>query len=257
MVLTISLVIYKPERRVVVDGIERVISKHEQWYVQDSSKDFHCMSGIIKKEQLKPGKVVIGNNEFYIIASSFLDQYKTIKRDAQIITRKDLGFMIGFCGLNKNSIVLESGAGSGAATILLANICKKVYSYEIDKKNIAVVQENLAKLQVTNVVLEHKNMYDEKQVKIKNVDFVLLDLPEPWNALVSAKKALKIGGYVVAYTPSITQAAKFVNTLPDTFIYERTVEIIDRDWKIKGDAVRPMTADIGHTAFLTIVRRIV
>jgi tRNA (adenine57-N1/adenine58-N1)-methyltransferase len=251
------VVIYKPERKVVVDGHERVISRHEQWYVANTERDFHCSGGIIRKEQLQQGgKVKVGNNEFIIIPATFLDNYKAMRRDAQIITRKDLGFIIGFCGVTKESVVLESGAGSGSATIVFSSICKKVYSYEIDKENIEVVEENLKRLKVKNAVVEHKDMYDPKNVKVKDVDLVLLDLPEPWKALESARKAVKVGGYIVAYTPSITQAAKFVHALDENYIHERTTEIIDRDWRIKGDAVRPVTADIGHTAFLTIIRRI-
>jgi tRNA (adenine57-N1/adenine58-N1)-methyltransferase catalytic subunit len=251
-----GVIVYKPTRRVMVDGVERVISKHEQWYVRDTSRDFHGGGMIIKKEQLKPGKVKVGNNEFFIIESSFLDEYKGIKRDAQIITRKDLGFIIGFCGLTKDSVIVESGVGSGAATVLFAKLCKKVYSYEIEQSNIDVAKENLARLKIKNAVVAKGDFYNAKIVKVKNADFVLLDLPEPWKALETAKKCVKLGGYIVAYTPSITQAAKFTNTLPEGMLHERTTEIIDRDWKIKGDAVRPMTADIGHTAFLTIVRRI-
>ncbi len=67
---------------------------------------------------------------------------------------------------------------------------------------------------------------------------------------------MRLGGYIVAYTPSIIQAKQFLQHLPEDFMHERTTEIIDRDWKMKGDAVRPVTADIGHTAFLTVVRRI-
>ena len=253
---SMPVIIYKPTRTVVVDGVTRVISKHEQWYVRDTNKDFHCMGSIIRKEQLKPGKVKVGNNEFIIIEASFLDEYKGIRRDAQIITRKDLGFIIGYCGLTKESVVVESGIGSGAATILFAKLCKKVHSYEIEQENIDVAKENIAKLEVKNVVVNKGDFYNSKIVKAKNADLVLLDLPEPWRALDSAKKAVKLGGYIVAYTPSITQAAKFVNGLPEGMLHERTTEIIDRDWRIKGDAVRPVTADIGHTAFLTVVRRI-
>ncbi len=252
------VIIYKPERKVIVDGISRVVSKHEQWYCRDEKKDFQCNAGIIKKEFLKPGKIKVGNNEFVIIPAGFLDNYKRIRRDAQIITRKDIGFLIGFCGLGKDSIILESGGGSGSATILFAHICKKIYSVEIDKENLEVVRENLAHMNIKNAVTKLGNIYDPKSVPVKNADFMLLDVPEPWQAIPSAKKALKLGGYLVAYTPSVIQAQKFLQELSLTqdFLVERTTEIIDRDWKIKGDAVRPVTADIGHTAFLTIVRRI-
>jgi tRNA (adenine57-N1/adenine58-N1)-methyltransferase len=250
------VIVYKPERKVIVDGVQRTIAKHEQWFVRDTSRDFHAAGIIIRKEQLKPGRVKIGNNEFIIIAASFLDQYKGIRREAQIITRKDLGFIIGFCGLTKDSVVVESGVGSGAATILFAKLCKKVHSFEIEQKNIEVAQENMKRLGVKNAVVKKADFYDVKAVKAKNADIVLLDLPEPWKALDTARKCAKLGGYIVAYTPSITQAAKFVSSLSEGMLHERTTEIIDRDWRIKGDAVRPVTADIGHTAFLTIVRRI-
>ena len=251
-----QLIIYKPARKVVVDGVERSIAKHEQWFVARSDRDFHSNSGMIKKEDLKPGKLKVGNVEYIIIEASFLDQYKTIKRDAQIITRKDLGFIIGYCGLTKDSIVVESGVGSGAATILFAKLCKKVYSYEIEQKNIDVAQANVTMLGIKNAQIMKGDIYDAKSVKNHKADFLLLDVPEPWQAFATAKKTTKVGSYIVAYTPSITQAAQFVNKLPEGFLHERTTEIIDRDWRIKGDAVRPLTADIGHTAFLTVVRRI-
>jgi tRNA (adenine57-N1/adenine58-N1)-methyltransferase len=251
-----AVIIYRPERRQVIDGVARTLSKHEQWYVSDTTRDFHCMGAIIPKAHLVPGVYRVGSSEFVIIAADFLDQYKAMRRDAQIITRKDLGFIIGFCGLTKDSVVVESGAGSGAATILFAKLCKHVHSYEIEQENIAVVKDNLARLGITNTTMTHGDFYDASIVERHEADLVLLDLPEPWTAIPSALRAARLGAYIVAYTPSITQAAKFVNGLPDTLLHERTTEIIDRDWRIKGDAVRPVTADIGHTAFLTVVRKI-
>lgn len=252
-----AVIVYKPERKVVVDGVSRTISKHEQWFVRDSGKDFHAAGVVIRKEQLQAGgKVKAGNHEFIIVPASFLDEYKGIRREAQIITRKDIGFIIGFCGLTKESVVVESGVGSGGATVLLAKLCKKVHSYEIEQGNIDVAKENVERLKIKNVTITKGDFYNPKIVKAKGADLVLLDLPEPWQAFGSAKKACRLGGYIVAYTPSITQAAKVVNSLPEGFLHERTTEIIDRDWRIKGDAVRPVTADIGHTAFLTIIRRI-
>lgn len=252
-----SVVIFKPARAAMVDGIRRIVSNHEQWRIADTTKDFHSRFGIIKKEDLKPGVVTLGNETFYIIPSSFIDTYKSMRRKAQIITRKDAGFILGFCGMTKESVIVESGVGSGGATLLFAALCKHVHSFEIDDENIDVAKQNVAMAELQNVTIRKADFYDPEVVDINDADMVLLDLPEPWLAYASAKKAVKLGGYIVAYTPSIIQAARFVNDLPEEFLHERTVELIDRDWKIKGDAVRPMNTEIGHTAFLTFTRRIV
>ena len=249
-----AFIIYKLARKQVIDGKLRTLGKHEQWYHADEKKDFHSQYGVVKKP--KPGPYKLGNEELVILPAAFLDTYKTMKRRAQIITRKDIGFIIGYCGLGKESVVVESGAGSGGSTLMLGHVCKNVFSYEIEQENISIVKENIARVKLKNVTITHADFYDEKNVKSHKADLVLLDLPEPWRAYLSAKKTLKLGGYVVAYTPAIVQAAHFVHELPKEFLHERTVEIIDRDWKIEGEAIRPVSGDIGHTAFLTICRRI-
>lgn len=252
-----SIVIFKPARAVMVDGVRRIVSNHEQWHLFDTQKDFHSRFGIIKKEDLKPGTLQLGNETFFLVPGSFIDKYKSMRRKAQIITRKDAGFILGFCGLTKESVIVESGIGSGGATLLFASLCKHVYSFEIEEENIEVARSNVEMANLQNVTITKADFYDSNAINVSDADLVLLDLPEPWLAYASAKKAVSLGGYVVAYTPSIIQAARFVNDLPEEFLHERTVEIIDRDWKIKGDAVRPMNTEIGHTAFLTFTRRIV
>ena len=42
----------------------------------------------------------------------------------------------------------------------------------------------------------------------------------------------------------------------EAFLFDSTVEMIKRGWIIDGKRVRPQSAEIGHTAFLTFVRRI-
>ncbi len=249
------VVIYKPERTQVVDGRTRTITKHEQWYVRDTTKDFHTKYGVIPKEKLVPGDFKINSEEYYVVPATFLDGYKGMKRLAQIITRKDIGFIIGYCGLTRDSVVVESGGGSGGATLMLAQVCKSVFTYEISRENISVIADNLDELNIENVTVFEADFYKDL-IEPHDADLVLLDLPEPWKAYKNTQIMLKLGGYVVAYTPTIVQAQQFANELPENFILERTVEIIDRDWKVKGKAVRPVSGDIGHTAFLTFARRI-
>ena len=90
------------------------------------------------------------------------------------------------------------------------------------------------------------------------VDLVVLDLPTPWNAIQAVEKALRVGGYLVVYNPQITQTADFVNAVKanDKFIHEKTIELIERNWKINGPVARPRSGGIGHTGFLSFVRRV-
>ena len=92
----------------------------------------------------------------------------------------------------------------------------------------------------------------------KDVDLVVLYLPTPWDAIKSAEKALRTGGYLVCYNPQITQTADFVNAISknDKFLYEKTIELIERNWTIQGKITRPKSEGIGHTAFLTFVRKV-
>jgi len=85
-------------------------------------------------------------------------------------------------------------------------------------------------------------------------DRVLLDLPEPWHVVQHAKQVLHPGGILVAYTPSIVQAARTREALRGGWIDGRTIEVLHRGWHIEGDAVRPDHRMVAHTGFLTIAR---
>ena len=65
---------------------------------------------------------------------------------------------------------------------------------------------------------------------------------------------LRAGGVLVAYTPSITQAAQTREQLKGRWIDARTIEVLHRGWHIEGQAVRPDHRMVAHTAFLTVAR---
>jgi tRNA (adenine57-N1/adenine58-N1)-methyltransferase len=62
------------------------------------------------------------------------------------------------------------------------------------------------------------------------------------------------GGVLVAYTPSILQAALTREQLRGRWIDARTIEVLHRGWHIDGQAVRPDHRMVAHTAFLTVAR---
>lgn len=253
-------ILIKKEKKTFVKDLNRevTISGFEKHYV-DIGKDFHTKHGIINKKDLlkKPGSVIhVKKHEFIILDPVFLDHYKRIKRLAQIITLKDIVAIIANTGLTKDSVVLDAGSGSGALACFLGMIAKKVTTYDIDKKSLEVTKGNVESLGLNNIDVKQGNIHDDKKIKEKNIDIFVLDLPEPWKAIKTALKVLKIGGFVVVYVPNITQVQTFVKALPEEFLLEKTIEVIEREWVVDAKRSRPRTKDHAHTGFLTFARRL-
>ena len=256
-----KLLILKPKKEFVKELNKEIsIIKMKKFYVDDLNKDFSTQYGVIAKKDLKkkPGSVVKSSmgKEFILLEADFIDDYKRIKRTSQIMTLKDIGYILAYTGINKNSWVVDAGTGCGANAIYLAHLCKAVVSYDINKENIKVAKENVKKLGLKNIKIKEKSIFSG--IDETGVDLVVLDLPTPWNAIKAVEKSLRIGGYLVCYNPQITQTANFVNAVMtnENFIHEKTIELVERSWKIDGNIVRPRSEGIGHTGFLSFVRRV-
>jgi len=256
-----KLLISKPKKEFVKELNKEIsLVKLKKFYVDDLTKDFSTHYGIINKSDLKKksGSVVKSSQgkEFIILDADFIDEYKRIKRTSQIMTLKDIGYIVAQVGVNKNSKIVDAGTGCGGNAIYLAHLCKEVVSYDINKENVRVAKENIKKLELKNIKIKEKSVF--AGIDEKDVDLVVLDLPTPWNAIKAAENALRIGGYLVVYNPQISQTADFVNAVKNdsNFIYEKTIELVERNWKIDGRIVRPRSEGIGHTAFLSFCRRV-
>jgi len=256
-----KILIKKPKKEFIKDLNRTItIEKQRKYLVEDISKDFHCQEGIIQKKDLKKkdgSKIQTSTKkEFTLLSADFIDIYKRIKRSAQIISLKDIGTIIAYTGINKNSKVVDAGAGSGALACFLAHICKEVTTYEIRDDFIKIVKENKERLNLKNLKIKNKDIY--RGIDEKDIDLITLDLPSPWNALASVEKSLKIGGYLVSYSPTMPQVIDFVNIInkKDNFIHLKTIELIKREWEIDGRKVRPFTTQNVHTGFLSFVRKI-
>ncbi len=255
----IKKLLIKKEERTDVDGRSVKVSSEKFYSIEDPSKDFHCSEGMIKTEDLMKSNQTIKTNrdkEFFILDADFMDSYKRIRKTAQTIPLKDLGFIIAETGLNKKSVVVDTGSGSGGSACFFAQFVKKVYTYDVNDANLKQTAENARYFGLKNIVIKKQDAYEK--IPNKNVDMVLLDVPEPWRALNSADKALKTGGFLVTYCPQITQSHQVVNGLSKlgNYIQIKTIEIVERDWKVEGQIVRPRSLSNIHSAFLSVFRKI-
>ena len=235
-------------------------SKEKKFYVEDTTKDYHCQYGVIRKSDFKKKagtKIKTNTNkELTILDSDFMDSYRRIKRGAQIVSFKDIGAIIAYTGINKKSLAVDAGAGSGALACFLAHICKEVTTYEKREDFYKIVKENKEKLKLNNLKIKNKDVF--RGIEEIDVDLVTLDLPDPWNALGVVDKALKVGGYLISYSPTIPQITDFVNAVgkKGNYIHQRTIELIKREWEIEERKVRPVTTQNVHTGFLSFFRKI-
>lgn len=246
-----------------MDAIKKVLitKQGRKFYAKNFDEDLHTQYGFIRKEELKKAKdgSLLKSNinaEFFVFTPSFIDLYKKIKRDAQIIPLKDIGLIIAEAGINKQSRVLDAGSGSGALACFLAGIAKEVTTYEIRHDFIEVVKSNIEFLGLKNVKIKNKNIYSE--IDEKDIDVITLDVPEPWKAIDSCANALKPGGFLVSYSPSVPQVMDFVSAVKknESFVYLKTVELIEREWEIEERRVRPKSKGIGHSGFLSFARKV-
>jgi len=226
-------------------------------YLIQGDADFHTKYGALKKRDLKrkAGSTIKSNtgHKFKILKPDVTDFFAKARRGPQAVTLKDAAIITALSAIKSGSKVVDAGVGSGLLSMYLAHIVApaKVTAYEVREDFAEIARQNFKKFGVENVKVRIGSVYEG--IKEKNLDLVSLDVPEPWLAVDSARKALRVGGYVSSYSPSIEQSKKFVDALGDDFMQE-TFETLKRDWKI--DTVRPDTRMLGHTGFITIARKL-
>src|SRR5271157_4077148 len=175
--------------------------------------------------------------------------YRKLKRGPQVILPKDIGTIIAYSGLDKNSVCVDAGTGSGWLAVSLARLCRHVYSYDVRADFLKIAEYNVNFLGLDNVTLENGDI--TKRINEKDVDLVTLDLPSSEKALGNAKKALKPGGTVVGYLPHVEQVKKYVLKLEALkFADIHTIEVIVRDYLVRKEGVRPTNTGLWHTAYL-------
>ena len=233
--------------------VKKVLFRNRKKYYW-SEGDLHTDAGVVKEEDLKKDVnevVAHSGKRFQVVNANFLDKLEKIKRGPQAMMLKDVYLVLAYTGVGSNSVVLDTGVGCGVMSACLARVVKKVVAYEWKEENVKLAKKNFEVLDVS-VEVKHKDVYDG--IDERDLDLVMLDLPEPFR--VDAYDALRFGGYLVAYLPSIVQVQEFVRRAKQKFMVVKVVEDIEREWVVDGLRVRPKSPGILHTAFLVFCRKI-
>jgi tRNA (adenine57-N1/adenine58-N1)-methyltransferase len=223
--------------------------------------EFHSHKGVVRHDQLigapEGVAVVSTRNERYVALRPTLEDFVLLMpRGAQVIYPKDLGAILVLADIGPGMRVFESGVGSGALSAALLRAGATVLGYEVRADFAARARANVAAFLGEEVLVrylvEHRDAYEG--IEAEGVDRVVLDLPEPWRIVPHAEAVLAAGGVLLAYTPSIVQAAQTRAALGSRWAEGRTLEVLHRTWHVEGVAVRPDHRMVAHTGFLTTAR---
>ena len=226
--------------------------------------DFHTHAGLVSHDTLIGGTEgmqvrTTRNAELTVWRPTLREYVLKMPRGAQVVYPKDSAAILMQADVFPGARVLESGVGSGALSLSLLRAGAVVQGYEIREDFALRAIENVTDFLGTEVTeryqVEVRDCY--QGIEAEGLDRVVLDLPEPWQVVPHAAASLDPGGILVAYTPSIVQAAQLREACEaGPWAAASTLEVLHRGWHIKGDAVRPEHRMVGHTGFVTSVRRL-
>jgi tRNA (adenine57-N1/adenine58-N1)-methyltransferase len=223
--------------------------------------EFHTHAGVTPHADVigQPEGVTVrsGSGARYVVVRPTLaDFVLAMPRGAQVIYPKDLGALLMLVDVFPGARILESGVGSGALSLALVRAGAAVVGYEIRADFAATALKNVEAFGPsaagTYRVVE-RDVYDG--IEESELDRIVLDLPEPWRVVKHAQTALRPGGILVSYVPSITQVVQLREAIDASpFSLASTIEVLHRSWHVQGQSVRPDHRMVAHTGFLTSAR---
>ncbi|HEX9467561.1 MAG TPA: tRNA (adenine-N1)-methyltransferase [Acidimicrobiia bacterium] len=225
--------------------------------------EFHTHAGVLPHDAIigRPDGVTVTTTRgarLVAVRPTLAEYVLEMPRGAQVIYPKDLGPILVLADVFPGARVLESGVGSGALSLALLRAVGSgghVIGYEIRDDFARRAQANVEGFLGADVPfhVEIRDVYEG--IELDDLDRVLLDLPEPWRVVKHAEAALRAGGVMLAYLPTIGQVARLREELVDSaFGMIETLEVLQRTWHVDGQSVRPDHRMVAHTGFLTHAR---
>ena len=226
---------------------------------------YHCHLGRLQHDQLIGGSIggwyrTDKSHILLAVRPTLGDFVRQMPRGPQIIYPKDLGNIVNFADIFPGATVVEGGLGSGALTAALLRAVGntgRVITYEIDESVLPKAMRNIERIipDTSNLEIKIGDIY--QGIAERDVDRVILDVPEPWQAAPGIGDALMMGGILLSFVPTILQVQRLVLALEEDGRFQiiESLETLLRTWHVTERSVRPDHRMIAHSGFLTTAVR--
>ncbi len=231
----------------------------------DDGETFHSHLGRLQHDQLIGGSVggwyrTDRGHTLLAVRPTLGDYVRQMPRGPQIIYPKDLGNIVNFADIFPGATVIEGGLGSGALTAALLRAVGpggRVITYEIDESVLPKAMRNISRVipDASNLEVKIGSIYEG--IEERNVDRVVVDVPEPWQAVGAIAEALVMGGVMLSFLPTILQVHRLGGALEQDgrFQMVESMETLLRTWHVTERSVRPDHRMVAHSGFLTTAVR--
>ena len=245
---------------------ERVLlvdSKDRRYLVTLSAgATFHTHAGMVAHDTVigrQEGATVVGSTgrRYLVVRPTLTDVVLKMPRGAQVIYPKDLGAILMAADIGPGQRVLEAGVGSGALSMAVLRAGASVVGYELRQDFADRARANVTAFLGADTDYRVELRDVTAGITEGNLDRMLLDMTEPWRVVPHAATALRPGGILLAYLPTVNQTAQLRQALDEApFGLASTLEVLHRTWHVEPRSVRPDHRMVAHTGFLTTARRL-
>ncbi len=188
------------------------------------------------------------------------DLIRDLRRTTQIVYPKDAGYILMKMSIVPGCHVVEAGTGSGGLTIVLAQAVSPggcVHSYEVRPEMQQLARKNVGQLGLDEFV-EFKLRDIADGFDETDADALFLDVPQPWDYLAQAHRALAGGGFFGCIVPTTNQVSRLIGALAESnFGLIEVEELLLRPYKAVPARLRPMDRMVAHTGYLIFARALV
>ena len=230
---------------------------------------FHSHHGTVDHDALigSPAGIAVtssGGIRMLAFRPGLADFVLKMQRGAQVVYPKDLGLILIYADIFPGASVVEAGTGSGSLTLALARAAGsegRVVSYDLREDHHERAVQNIEAWysgiggKPQNIELRVGDVFTD--LSERGFDRLVLDLPEPWQAVGTTTEALIPGGLMCCYLPTIPQVQQTVEAMQrGGFALINTFEGMLRTWNVEGQSVRPDHRMVAHTGFIITGRKL-